>query len=63
MNYQALSDEDLKNQLDETRRRLQEYEAALSHQDNSVDVKTMRAEMTLLNHLKMEAHRRGWRVD
>lgn len=59
MNFNQIPDEELIQSIAETRRNLDEFEAKLNQSDNSVDKVAMRAQMTRLNHLKLEANKRG----
>jgi len=59
MNFRDVCDEELIQIIEETRRKLDDYEAKLNQADNSVDKAAMRALMTTFNHLKLETNRRG----
>ncbi len=63
MDYQNLTDDELQTQIYATRVKLDQYEDQLSQTDNSVDKAKMRSEMTHLNHLKVEANRRGLNIN
>lgn len=59
MNYSDISDQELLQLIAETREKLDAFAADLDRSDNSVNKAAMRAEMTRLNHLKLEANKRS----
>lgn len=63
MNYNDLNDTELLQLITDTRKKLDSFEVELNQADNSVDKAAMRAEMTRLNHLKLEANKRSLDVN
>jgi hypothetical protein len=60
---QELSDNEIMEQIHEARKWIDKYQELINENKSEVDVKDIRKEMSKLNHLKMEARKRGLQAE
>ena len=63
MNLESLTDDELVEEIHRNRKQLEHLRVQLETGQGTVDPGDLRRRMSNLNHLKMEARRRGLSVD